>query len=224
MNPLLIVGLISVGLSLFSVFVSKLVMDEDKLKEVRERMKENQKKLKHLKPGSDEYNKLQDQILKDSMFVTKESYKPMLYTTIVFMLALWWLSANFAYAPISVNNTISLSATGTGYVNSTCLNLTHEIPVSGNYKVLSENCSVNMNGHTIKIPMGSTKVIEKKFDNSKIEIKPHKLVFIKLPFSLPFIGDEIGYFGYYLIISLVLSSILNKALKDVRIRLPRKSP
>ena len=224
MNPLLIVGLVSVGLSFFSVFVSKLVMDEDKLKEVRERMKENQKKLRHLKPGSDEYNKIQDQVLKDSMFVTKESYKPMLYTTVIFMLALWWLSANFAYAPISVNNTIFLSVTGTGFVNSTCLNVTNKLPVSGEYIVSSNNCTLTVNGNHVNIPMGTKKVIEKKYGDTKVEVKPPKLVFIKLPFKLPFFGDKIGYFGYYLIISLILSSILNKALKNVRIKFPKRSP
>ncbi len=224
MNPQLIVGIIAIALSVFSVIVSKLVMDEDKLKEARERMKENQKKIKHLKPGSKEYDEIQEQIIKDTMFVTKESYKPMLYTTVIFIAVLWWLSSNFAYAPIGVNSTIFLSVTGNVYVNSTCLNLSKMAPVSGEYLVTSENCSVDINGTKVMIPMSSKEVIKKEVNGAKVEIKPPKLVFFTLPFSIPYIGNKIGYFGYYLLISLVTSGILNMLLKNVRIKFPRRSP
>ncbi len=223
MNQWLIVGLIAIGLSFFSVIVSKLVVDEDKVKEVRERMKESQKKLKSLKPGSKEYNELQDQIIKDSMFITTESYKPMIYTTIIFMIALWWLSSNFAFAPIAVNSTIFLKV-NSGFVNSTCLNISKKAPISGEYVVSSENCTVSVNGQIIRIPIGSKEVIKKKVNGSEVEIKPPKMEFIPLPFKLPFVGNKIGYFGYYLLISFPTSMILNRLLKNKRIKFPRKSP
>ncbi len=224
MNDLIVVGLISVGLSVFSILITKLVLDEDKIQEARNRMKENQKKLRSLKPGSKEYNELQDKIIKDSMFVTRESFKPTMYTMIVFMFVLWWLAGHYSYDPISVGNSVFLSVSGSAFVNSTCLNISTKAPVSGEYIVNSKNCTLSVNGNLIKIPVGSTNVTKKDFDGYSVEIKPPKKVFIKLPFSLPFFGDKIGYFGYYLIISLVLSGILNKALKNVRIKFPRKSP
>ena len=218
MNPQLAVGLIALVLSLFSVLVTKLVIDEDKLRDVRKRMSEDQKKIKGMDPNSKEYKEIQDRIVKDSLYVTKESYKPMLYTTVVFILVWIWLSHTYAYSPISVGNTIFLNVNGNENVYSKCLGINSTAPISGEYKVTQSNCSLFVGNSKIKIPIGSKKEIKKNIGKTEVQIKPPKLVFMNLPFSIPYVGKKIGYLGYYIIVSLILSSILNVAFKKVRLR------
>ena len=222
MNPLIAVGLIAFILSLFSVLVTKLVVDEDKLNETRKRMSEDQKKIRKLDPNSKEYKEIQDRIVKDSLYVTKESYKPMIYTTVVFILVWIWLSQTYAFAPISVGNDVFVTIHGNVPVYSDCLGINATSPISGNYKVKYENCTLSVGNSTLKVPIGSTKELKKKVDGVDVSIKPPKLVFFTLPFNLPYYGNKIGYLGYYILVSLILSSILNLAFKKVRLR-KRKS-
>ena len=222
MNVLLSVGLIAFILSLFSVIVTKLVIDEDKLNETRKRMSEDQKKIRKLDSNSKEYKEIQDRIIKDSLYVTKESYKPMLYTTVIFILVWLWLSQTYAYSPISVGNDIFLTIHGNVPVYSNCLGINSTAPISGNYKIKYNNCSLSIGNSTLNIPIGSTKELKKKISGVDVSIKPPKLVFFTLPFNLPYYGKKIGYLGYYILVSLIFSSILNLAFKKVRLR-KRKS-
>ena len=222
MNPLIEVGLIAFVLSLFSVLVTKLVVDEDRLNETRKRMSEDQKRIRKMSPDSKEYKEVQDRIVKDSLFVTKESYKPMLYTTVVFILVWIWLAHTYAYAPIAVNNTIFLTVYGNVPVHSDCLGINSTAPMSGNYKVKYKNCTLMVGNSTIKVPVGSNKEFKKTINGVDISIKPPKLVFFVSPINIPFYGKKIGYLGYYILVSLIFGGILNLAFKKVRLR--KKKP
>ncbi len=221
MNPIIVVSIIALVLSIFNSLVTKMVTNEEKLEEARKRMSENQKKIKHLSPGSSEYKQIQDQIIKDSLYVTKESYKPLLYTTVVFIIVLMWLSHTYSYSPISVGSEIFLKVDGNVHVNSTCLGINSSAPISGYYKVNSENCSMFVGNNKIDIPIGSKKEVSKNFGNVNVAIKPPKMVFLKLPFSIPYVGNKIGYLGFYIIVSLVFGSITNFAFKKIKIRKSR---
>ncbi|MCD6576363.1 MAG: DUF106 domain-containing protein [Nanoarchaeota archaeon] len=219
--PIITIAGIAVGLSVMTIIINKLLINEKMVNETREKMKELQKELKGIDPKSKEFQKKQDEILDMNMKIMKQQFKPMFVTFLPYIIVFYLIGSTFAFAPIDVGSQITLKIDGEGTIESPCLGINETI--SGDKVITaavnSNDCKIFINGEEVNTSLiGVNKEISINKDNLNIQVTPPKMVFIKLPFKLPFIGNEIGWLGTYILISILTSTILNKALKNVYLR------
>ena len=106
--------IISLFLSLVMVIITKVLTNQDVIKSAKREMKFYQEKIKKAQSSGDKGSiaKLSNDMLKASSKQMKQSMKPMVASLIIFMIALWWLGAN--YGELIINLPITLPFLGTG--------------------------------------------------------------------------------------------------------------
>ncbi len=97
--------------SLFISFIYKLMTDQTKMKEMKQKQKDFQKQMKELKDNPEQMMALQKEAMGSNMEYMKASLKPTLVTFIPIILLFGWMTANLAYEPIFPGETFSLTAT-----------------------------------------------------------------------------------------------------------------
>ncbi|MFH1403070.1 MAG: EMC3/TMCO1 family protein [Candidatus Altiarchaeota archaeon] len=134
-----IIGIISIAMSLMSTLVRSATIDKEKFREQKEQIKEHQMKIKEAQKNKDlkTMKKSQQHLSELMMDQMKHSFKPMLYTMVPFLIVFGWLRNNYAQVGMVVT----------------------------------------------------------------------------FPYMLPIIGDGLGWLGWYIFCSMIVSMILNKALK-----------
>lgn len=92
-----IITAISFGIAITSALVRRAVLDMDRMKEMKEKMKEHQDTLKKATKSGDKKKAktAQDELMKITIENMKHSFKPMLYTFIPFILVFMWLRGQF---------------------------------------------------------------------------------------------------------------------------------
>ncbi len=87
------IAAISTGLSIMSALVRKAVLDMDKMKEIKEKIKVHQKEMKLATKSGDmkKMQRNQEDMMSLTMENMKLSFKPMIYTFIPFILVFGWL-------------------------------------------------------------------------------------------------------------------------------------
>lgn len=215
---LLVIALVAVSVTLVAQLISRYMTNQSKISSLREEAKKLSQKLKKLDPSDEEYKKIQDRILDINSELMKENFKTWPVTMGIFMLAFFMLSSMYSYEPINVGSNVSVMLVGNGTVNSSCLNLSQE--VKGELKideVVRENpCVVSLNGKEFQLSF-SNKPQKFEFQGLKMEVKPEKRTFIKLPFSLPIIGNKIGWLGTYVLFSFISSLVITQVLDKLKV-------
>jgi len=218
---LLAIAIIGSGLAMLTIIINKLLVNEKFVDEAREKMKNLQKELKGLDVKSKEFKEKQEEILNLNMAIMKEQFKPMFITFLPYIIAFYFLPGMFAYSPIDVNSTVHLDAFGVGKLQIDCLGLNQSIEkkFSDDFVVKSENCTAIVNGNEYELNLiGKKNIVNLDVSDIKIKITPPKRIYINLPFSLPLIGDKIGWLGTFIIFSFLTSTIANKLLRKVYLR------
>lgn len=92
-----IIALVSFALSFMSLMVRRVVLDQEKLKESKEAMKTLQAKIKEATKEGDtkKATKLNEEFMKASMAQMKDSFKPMVFTIVPFIIVFGWLRDNY---------------------------------------------------------------------------------------------------------------------------------
>ncbi|MEM4347104.1 MAG: EMC3/TMCO1 family protein [Candidatus Altiarchaeota archaeon] len=92
-----IIALISIALSVFSIFARILVLGKDKIKEMKEQIKKSQKEMKEATKSGDKKRALQAQeaYMKITIENMRHSFKPLIITFIPFVLVFGWLKENY---------------------------------------------------------------------------------------------------------------------------------
>lgn len=113
-DPFLAIVILSLIVSLISTLAYKYLTDQTVLKEIREKQKDYQKKLKDLRSNPEELKKVQSEFTQMSMGTMKQSFgqslKPMMITMIPLLLIFGWMAGHLAYEPIGPQETYSLTA------------------------------------------------------------------------------------------------------------------
>lgn len=93
-----IIAAISMGLATMSSLVRRAVLDQEKLKENKEKLKEHQATLKEASKKGDtkRMQKAQEQMMELSMEQMKQSFKPLMFTFIPFILVFGWLRDQYS--------------------------------------------------------------------------------------------------------------------------------
>ncbi len=216
-----IIVLIAIGLSAMTQIINKLLINEKFVDKSREKIKKMQEEIKGYDSTSKEFRKKQEEIINLNFTLMKQQFKPMIFTFLPYIIVFYFLGTMFAFNPIIVGSNIDVIVSGSGIIESECLNLneTFEGKEIFEVNVQQNDCEIFINSQEVEIELIGNKeeIIENVGDN-KVEIRPEKRTFLSLPFSLPFIGDEIGWLGTFIIFSFASSMILNKTLKGIYLR------
>lgn len=228
-EPVWAIALIAFILSLFSVFATKVMTDQKKMKSHREELKKMQKKLREAsKKDPKKAMKMQAEMMEVNMVVMKESFKPMLLTLIPFLLVFGWLNASFSFVPIAAGDTFTVSAEVVDGIDVVSL----EVLPSESINVTNNSVSVIDNIATFEL-IGSAGeyTLQYTADNQTVEqdlligktyAVPEKKQDSPV-FKTTTINNEdvkvhifkwdVGWFWGYIIFSLLFSIILRKLLK-----------
>ena len=95
-----IIALISMGLAIMSALVRKAVLDQDKMRETKEKLKKYHEEMKKATKSGDtkRLQKSQAEMMKLTMENLKHSFRPMLITFVPFILVFTWLKDQYGSA------------------------------------------------------------------------------------------------------------------------------
>lgn len=202
-NALYGVFLIAAGVSVLISLLYKAFMDQEELKKVKEKMNELKERSEEAREegNEEEASKHMQEMMKHSSKQMKMQLKPMAVTFLV-IIPLFW----FVFPGLYPNATVNL-------------NQTNKLA----YKGIEESIALQ-NSDPLKISVG-TKVYERgdffeiknyrfyveNYNQDKKTIKFERVA-AKLPFSLPFVGNSLGWLGWYILGAIGLGQVFRKLL------------
>lgn len=212
-GALLTVGVVSVGLSAALMLLRYVLMDLDKHERVQERRKEINKKMKEAQ-NDGEVSKANEH-MQEMLSLQKDMFhlqmKPMLVSMVVFFIILPWMYTTFI--PI-----VSLSPANGGYTgaleyNGVTMPLTVENRTADNetQPVVIVDGEAYSTGESFTMQDLPWKVKDITVNEESADVRMAAEI-IQLPFSLPFVGDELGWFGTYFVFVLPSSILFGKLL------------
>ena len=222
MDTLIIIIIVSALISLLSQLINKLLINEKRSDEGRARMKELQRKVKTVTDiKSKEYTQIQDEILDINFKIMKQQMKPMIFTFLPYIFVFYILAGAFAYMPLDVGTNVTVKITGNGMIYADCMDLNQTVNGTfvESFIVKSTDCTIVMNNNTINQSLADkTEIVSNNGGGMTMEVTPPKNIVLTLPFSIPFIGNSLGWLGTYILFSFVFSILLSKALKGRYLR------
>jgi len=230
LGPFWAVIFVSVVMTLVVTFAYKYLTNQEKMKSLKEEQKHHQKRMKEFKHDPAKMMEIQKQAMSASMEYMKHSFKPMIFTMIPILLVFGWMNAHMAYYPIVPGEEFSATA----FFDSDVEGDVEMIVPSGIEIIDSPVKEINeMVSWKLKGEAGEY-LLEYKFDGKSItkeiiiteeqayspvieKTKDKELVRIELGNPklkvLNLFGWKLGWLGTYIIISIVFSMGLRKALK-----------
>ena len=210
---------IAAGLATLTQIINKLLINEKMVDEGRAEISKLQKKLKGMDMKSKEFNKTQERMLDLNFKMMKQQFKPMFVTFIPYIIVFYFIGNMFSYTPFMVGSEVELIADGEGEMIVPCLNVSEQIDgYKEKVELAEKSCNATLNGKQVSLTLNGTKPVTEEANGIELTVNPPEKTFIHLPFSLPFIGDDIGWLGTFILTSLVTSLVLQKALKGRYLR------
>ncbi len=205
--------LIALGLSILSALVSKFLANQKELKKAKKDMEFFKSKMSEAKKAGNlkKVNEYSSEMLKASQRQFRHNMRPMLFSLIIFILAIGWIGALYGdvTVPLSGNQTLEFAYRGA----------VHKVQFESTTNVTKVD--LNLDGQFSQdetFAQGSTFMFEgmdwkvNAVPGDKIQF--HAIV-AKSPLSIPFIGSELSWFWWYLIIIFPGSMIFRKLLDVV---------
>lgn len=211
LDPVYAVAIISFFLSLVFVIANKILVNQDKLKHVKKEMKKIQEEIKKArkKNNEKEMSKLWEKSMKMNHQQLTMVLKPMVVSMLLIFMVFPWMKFTYGDVISPVNDSSFVFE----YMD-------HENEFSIDFKpddavtikdMLSGKLYVS--GDTVII-LGREWIIG--YDPPKDEGSQPTVVFssmkVKLPVSIPFVGDTVGWLGFYILMSIPSTIILRKLL------------
>ncbi|MDP8012745.1 MAG: EMC3/TMCO1 family protein [Nanoarchaeota archaeon] len=202
-----------------------LIVDHEKVRASKSRIKELQTKIKATQPTDPSFKSLQTELLSENAKIMKQTMKPTYVTFIPFLIIFVLVEMYLSAVPITIGVPISAQIIGnfTGNITSTCLmiggGLTRPVSVVNgmtfNATVLKDNCTLFLISNHVKSNVslsGLVGSVQKKVfsvDGVKLAFTPNDLIVAS--FYLPPFGMiYINWFWAYLIFSLISGLGLNR--------------
>ncbi len=231
--------IISLILTLIITLIYKLVTNQKLLKSLKEELKEMQKELKKLKDNPKKMMKKQKEMMSKNMEYMKHSMRSTLVTIIPVIVVFGWLNAHLAYQPLVANEPFNLTVDFSevpstqpeiklpegitlleGYPKKSESTVLYSLNASpGNYQAPA--IVIEYKNESCEIPVyvassGSEHEYYPRVVNCNTEHIKKAEVYLKplRPLgNLSIFGWHPGWFGTYIILSLILSMIIRKLLK-----------
>jgi len=233
----LIVIIVSIIVGVAGQLSYLFIVDQEKLKLSKGKIRELQQKLKGLKYDDPNFKQLYNELMQENSKIMRESMKPTFITFIPFLIVFFLMSSYFNYVPIQYGVPISLSVNGltngTLYSANGCLliNNSSNVTITGNLKsslysakIMKPDCTVLFTSYnkttynaSISSLIGSKSIEKFNINGGYLTFTPNELIVFSLPFSLPFIGNSINWFWAYIIFSFLSSIILNRILAHYKL-------
>ena len=193
--------LMSAVIVFFMTLIYKFLINQNELRELREKIKEKQANAKEVqKTNPEEYKRITTEMLLISNKQMRFTMKPMLASLIIF------LAVSPLLGELYGDRTINLIENNGNFTLD-----------GKTYSLELNNQSVSLDGVQCKIPcdeqtIGNYKwnILYKEDDKNK-QVVLSRIV-VLLPFSLPFFENDFGWVMWYVLNSLILSFIFRKAL------------
>ncbi len=224
-------AVITVGITL----VYKYATDQERMKELKKKVKEYQEKMKAVRDQPDKMMKLQKEAMQYNMELMKHSFKPTLYTIIPIFIIFGWLNAHMAYESLSPGEEFTITAMMSEGVDSATLSLLppENITVDNATKDVEEGIvvwtlSAEAGTYKATIDAGGSQA-EKTFvittergeyeqpleaykDNAVTSVTMGNKKVKPLGESVSLFGWKPGWLGTYIILSILISVISRKLL------------
>jgi uncharacterized membrane protein (DUF106 family) len=233
-SPFWGIVILSLVISLIITIIYKYVTDQTKMKALKDKQKDFQKRIKELRSNPPEMMKVQKEAMSTNMEYMKHSFKPTLFTMIPILLIFGWMAGHLSYEPIYPGEMYSVTASfGEGIVGEAEL-----IPTAGTILesdaiqtitagMITWNLKSDAGEHLLTVKKGETEqnkavliTTELKTEDAlsvyeHSEIKQVQINYNKLkPLgSYSIFGWHPGWLGLYIIFSLVFSIGLRKVMK-----------
>lgn len=202
-SALIGVFIISVAVSLLISLLYKVLIDEEKASRVKGRMNDLKEKAEEAREEGDQEKakKHMNKMMKHSSKQMKMQMKPMAVTFILIIPLFWFVFPNL-YNPaiVNINQTNTLQYKDV----ETSISLENVDPLK-----VSVNGETYIKGETLKLDSYLMEV--SNYDADKNELKLSRIS-AKLPFTLPFIGDTLGWIGWYILVAIGFGQIFRKLL------------
>jgi uncharacterized membrane protein (DUF106 family) len=221
---------ISFVISLIINLVYKFVTDQKKMKGFKDEIKSYQEKIKKSKSDPKKMMEIQKKAMEKNMQYMKHSLKPTLFTMLPILFIFGWLNANMVYDPLTPGEAFDVKVILENSYSNITLTSTPELEYVSQPRLSDDGKIVNwtlrgkegdyllefeQDGRiyqkAIIITEGRrySQPVEKIGDSfiSKIEINNQPKVYLNMG------SWKIGWFGTYIIFSLIFSTLLRKLLK-----------
>lgn len=230
LGPFWAVVIISLLVSLLITFVYKWMTDQHLMKSLKDEIKQHQEEMKKHSHDTAKVMEIQKKAMTTNMEYMKHSMKPTLVTMLPLLLILGWFNSNMVYAPIMPGEEFRIAAVfESGVTGSAVLEPVEGVEViNGNEQQIAENKAVwilkadkgsyffEINYKDKKYPAEVLITDEQAYSEpvktvnenglESIKVNNEKLVVMNL------LGWKLGWLGTYIIISLISSLALRKAL------------
>ena len=216
--------------SLIIILVTKYTTDQALMKNLKEGMKEHQKKIKEIKNEPAKAMEMQKQAMESNMKYMMHSLKPTVITIIPIIVIFGWMSSIFAYESIKPQQEFSVTASFANNNGNAEMIVPEEVAVIGDKSKKIENyhAAWNLKGaegeHIIEIASNGEKqqtsvliTNGKKYINplkktegsiKSIAINYKKLIIIPIGYK-----DWLGWLGTYIWSSILFTTLLRKFMK-----------
>jgi len=205
-NPVIGIILISIVVSFILSLIYKLTTNQGELKKMNEELKELNAKFKEAQKNSDqkELMKLQSQMLQINSKKMNSTMKPMMITFLVIIPIFVFVFPSL-YGDLTVKMDDSLQGVmKLGEVEREIQINENSLVLDGEEKSLDE-----------VITVGESKFVFKNFDKDK-SVASFKRIVVNLPISLPIWGSNIGWLGWYILVSIPFTTVFRKTLGIVQ--------
>ena len=215
------ITLLSVGLSLFITIVYRVLTNPDEVRKMKDDMKFYKEKMNDAKKSGDKakMNEYANEMLKASQGQFKMSMKPMMVTMLVFMVLLGWINTNFGGVIADFGDEDAFFIYG---------DVEHLLTYEGNAEDFVTGVDFNddkmftddemfQKGDIFEYKETFWRPIAKSegfyFLATEQDDSVHfEMLIAKLPFTLPFIGNYVTWFWWYMFISLPATFVLRKVM------------
>jgi uncharacterized membrane protein (DUF106 family) len=109
--PLVAIAVVSFAISLLITLIYKWTTNQQEMKRLKDELKEHQAKMKEHKNNPEKMMAVQKQAMAVNMQYMAKSMKSTFITFIPILLIFGWMSANFAYEPLTPNKEFGITAT-----------------------------------------------------------------------------------------------------------------
>jgi len=238
--PLLSILIISTSISVFITLIYKFTTNQELMKSLREKLKEHQKEIKEHRNNPQKAMETQKKAMQLNMEYMKHSFKSTLFTIIPIIIIFGWLNTHMAYYPLYPDIEFTTSAIFKSGVSGTVsLSAPNQLTLISDYKQEIENkiatwtlkgsegeyiidymyqytdSNDNTYNRTFSKEIIITneriyKPVEKRINDNKlqmIKVNNEKIIYLNL------FGWKLGWLGTYIIFSIIISTLLRKALK-----------
>ncbi|MBR9692398.1 DUF106 domain-containing protein [Candidatus Woesearchaeota archaeon] len=232
LEPFFAIFLIAFVITIGITIIYKYATDQERMKELKKKIKGFQDKMKKEKDNPEKVMKLQKEAMQYNMEMMKHSFKPTLYTFLPIIIIFGWLNAHMAYYGLPPGEEFELTAMFQEGVDTATITVIPEgVAVNQDTQpVIDGKATWMLNGPagTYKATIDSgTDFVEKKFiitaerryeaplqtykDSSVMSVSLSNAA-VKPLGSITLFGWRPGWLGTYILLSIALSIVSRKIL------------